>query len=119
MKPNWPIGPNHEPTPRPSASVSAVISQMAFQGVLNFGCTWPSHPGRAPARPMLKSTRVVAFWTAIDTARAEFTVANSTSSHALPHSRRARSKIWSDAVKLPPTTPFVPKPTRTPQLTRT
>ncbi len=119
MNPKAPIGPNHEPTPRPIPSVTAVISQIAFQASLVLRMHLGQDPWQAPARPMLKSTRVVAFWMAMDTASDEFTTANSTSSQPQPHSRRARSKIWSAEVNLPAVTPSVPNPTSTPQFTIT
>ncbi len=64
---------------------------------------------------MSKSTRVVAFWIAMQTASAELTAAIRMITHAPPQSRRPSSKIWSALVKF--LTLLVPSPIRMPQLT--
>jgi len=71
--------------------------------------------GSALTLPMSKSTRVVAFWIAMQTASPELTAAMRMMIQAPPQSRRPRSKIWPELVKF--LTLSVPSPTRTPQLT--
>src|SRR5436853_7034821 len=92
--PNWLTGPIQLPSHIASTTVITVRPRIAFHGVFQRGWTYESQRGSAPIRPLLKKTRVDAFWLAIATANAEFTVATRTVSQAPHHNRRARSKTW-------------------------
>ena len=88
--PNVFTGPSHEASPSPIRSVTAVEEpdrvprRLVLRVHLRRGTR-----GSAPTRPMSKSTRVVAFWIAMQTASAELITAIRMMIHAPPQSRAA------------------------------
>src|SRR5437867_10838252 len=99
------------------AMVMIVCRMTAFLGVLYFGCTAPSHFGRAPPRPIEKKTRVHALVAAMPTAKAPFSIAKSSNTHPPPHRRGARpmnvpTSLPADPVAKVP----VPEPTARPEV---
>src|SRR2546428_4910960 len=75
------------------AMVMIVCRMTAFLGVLYFGCTAPSHFGRAPLRPIEKKTRVHALVAAMPTAKALFSIAATNRSEEHTSELQSRSDL--------------------------
>src|SRR5215472_12980023 len=93
-----------------STRLSTVCAMIAFDGVLNRGCTYPSQRGSTPTRAILYHILVAAFIDEISTAMTEFASAIRTSTQALPQTRWAMLKagLLASLAKLP--TWAVPQP---------
>ena len=100
--------------------VMIVCRMTAFLGVLYFGCTAPSHFGRAPLRPIEKKTRVHALVAAMPTAKALFSIAKSSNTQPPPHRRCARSmNVPTSLPANPESKVLVPQPTARPKVVKT
>jgi hypothetical protein len=85
---------------------------IALSGVCRLASTLPSAPGRTPERPMPNQVRVPPLKQAIETAMAEFSRANSSSTQAPPQTRCASVVTGKGMSKLILLTWSTPKPTR-------
>src|SRR5580693_5666435 len=93
---------------------------MALIGVLRFGLTLPRAAGRTPDRPIAYQVRVPPLKHAIDSAMAEFSSANSSSTQPPPHTRWAIVATGNGPLGLAVDARLpIPVPTRYPQVTNT